>query len=480
MSANDELIALDAVEAVARLRAGEVSPLELVEAAAARIAEVNEAVNAVVTPCLDQARETARGFDVAAGDGPGWLAGLPVVVKDLNETAGVRTTFGSPVFADNVPACDEVMVATLKRSGAIVLGKANTPEFGAGANTFNEVFGKTRNPWNTAMTCGGSSGGSAVSVATGMSWLATGNDLGGSLRTPASFCSIVGLRPSVGRVAQGDGLMWQDIHQSLVAEGPLARTVADVALMLDAQCGRHLHDPKSLPRPDTPFLAAAQAPKAPVRVGFTPNLGIGPVDPEVAAICEAAANRFAEAGATVEAACPDFTGAMDMFQTLRAALFAAIAAPLLDNHRDQLKPEMVWQVEKGMALSAGAVGRAAIARTALCHRVADWFGDHDVLALPAAIVPPFDVDIRYVTEVDGHAFDNYVDWIYITYAITLTGCPAISVPCGFTESGLPVGLQLVGRPFGEAELLRHAAKFEEIAGLGKLTPLVPRDPGAPA
>ncbi len=468
MSAHEELIALNAVEAVARLRAGDVSPVELVDAAAARIEVVNPSVNAVVTTCFDQARDAAVKADRTTP-----LAGLPIVVKDLNEVAGVRTTYGSPIFTDNVPARDEVMVETLKKRGAVVIGKANTPEFGAGANTFNEVFGKTRNPWDTDLTCGGSSGGSAVAVATGMSWLATGNDLGGSLRTPASFCSVVGLRPAVGRVAHGAGLMWQDIHQSLVAEGPIGRTVADVALMLDAQSGRHPYDPKSLEAPSVPFLDAARAPKAPARVGYTPNLGIGPVDREVAAICEAATHRFADAGAVVADACPDFSGAMEMFQTLRAALFAAIAAPLLDNHRDQLKPEMVWQVEKGMALTAGEIGRAAIARTQLCRRVVDWFADYDLLALPAAIVPPFDVDIRYIEEVEGHCFDNYVDWIYITYAITLTGCPAISVPCGFTESGLPIGLQLVASPFQEARLLSFAAKLEEILDLGKLTPLTP-------
>jgi len=464
----DDLIELDAVEAVAHLHARDVSPVELVDAAAARIEAVNPAVNAVVTTCFDQARERAVKVDPATT-----LAGLPIVVKDLNEVAGVRTTYGSPIFAENVPARDEVMVETLKKRGAIVIGKANTPEFGAGANTFNEVFGKTRNPWNTSLTCGGSSGGSAVSVATGMSWLATGNDLGGSLRTPASFCSVVGLRPSVGRVAHGAGLMWQDIHQSLVAEGPIGRTVSDVALMLDAQSGRHPYDPKSLEAPRFAFLDAARAPKNPARIGFTPNLGIGPVDREVAAICQAATNRFLESGTTVEEACPNFSGAMEIFQTLRAALFAAIAAPLLDNHRDQLKPEMVWQVEKGMTLTAEEIGRAAIARTQLCRRVVDWFVDYDLLALPAAIVPPFDVDIRYIEEVEGHRFDNYVDWIYITYAITLTGCPAISVPCGFTKTGLPVGLQLVAPPFQEARLLSFAAKLEEIIGLGKLTPLKP-------
>jgi amidase len=473
MSGHDELIDLSACEAVTRLKAGDVSPVELVDAAAARIEAINPAVNAIPTLCLDQARDTAIAMPKPDNPEAGWLAGLPVMIKEVNEVAGVRTTYGSPIFADHVPVHDDLMVETLKRRGAVVLGKSNIPEFAAGANTFNEVFGKTRNPWNTDMTCGGSSGGSAVSVATGMSWLATGNDLGGSLRTPASFCSVVGLRPSVGRVAQAGGLMSQDSYQSLVVEGPIGRDVADVALMLDAQSGHNPKDPKSLASPACPFLQSAREPRAPKRVGFTPNLGIGPMDREVAAICAAAAARFADAGSVVEDATPDFAGAMDIFQTLRAALFATIAAPLLDNHREQLKTEMVWQVEKGMALSSGEVGRASVARSKLYQGVAEWFENYDVLALPAATVPPFDVNIRYIEEVDGHVFDNYVDWIYITYAITLTGCPAISVPAGFTEFGLPVGIQLVGRPYGEAELLSYAAQLEEILALGKMTPLVP-------
>jgi amidase len=383
----------------------------------------------------------------------------------------VRTTYGSPVFADYVPDHDELMVETLKRNGAIVIAKSNTPEFGAGANTFNEVFGKTVNPWNTALTCGGSSGGSAVAVATGMAWLGTGSDLGGSLRTPASFCSVVGLRPSPGRVAHGPG---RNPFQTLSVDGPMGRTVGDVALMLDAEVGGDPRDPLSLAAPAAPFVAAADAPRAPKRVGFTPNLGIGPVDPEVADICARAARRFADAGAVVEDAAPDFAGAMDIFQALRAALFVGVRSYLLDQHRDQLKPEMIWNIEKGMQQSTGDVARAWVAQGALYQRVAAWFEDYDLLALPAAIVPPFDVDMRYLDRLGDVEFDNYVDWIYITYAITLTSCPAISVPCGFTASGLPVGLQLVARPRGEAELIAYAAQFEQLAALGKLTPMAPR------
>lgn len=472
---SSDLVSLTARDAVALLKKGEVAPLELVDAAADRIAAVDGAVNAIPTLCLEQARDAAANFEQPGEAGPGWLAGLPMVVKDLNEVAGVRTTFGSPIFADYVPDADELSVATLKGNGAIVIGKSNTPEFGAGANTFNEVFGKTRNPWNTDMTCGGSSGGAAVSLATGMAWLATGSDLGGSLRTPASFCSVVGMRPSPGRVATGPT---SDPFQTLSVNGPMGRTVADTALMLDAEAGLNSHYPLSLPAPEVPFETAALNPVAPGKVGFSPDLGIGPVDAEVAEICRAAAVRLGEAGSSVDDDIPDFSDALEIFQTLRAALFVANRATLLENFRDKLKPEMIWNIEKGMQQSSGDIGRAQVERGKLTVRVADWFGDHDVLACPVAIVPPFDVDNRYVERVGDHEFDNYVDWLYIVAAITLTGCPAISVPCGFTASGLPVGLQLVGRPRGEAELLSYAAKAEEIFALDTLLPIDPRSPAA--
>jgi len=468
-----ELTRLSARDAVALLRRGEVSPVELVDAAAERIAEVDPAVNAVPTRCVEMAREAAAAVRVPDDPEAGWLAGLPILIKDLTDVAGVRTTYGSPIFADYVPERDDVMVARLKRNGAIVMGKTNTPEFGAGANTFNEVFGKTRNPWNTDMTCGGSSGGAAVALATGMTWLATGSDLGGSLRTPASFCSVVGMRPTPGRVPMGPT---SDPFQTLSMNGPMGRNVADLALLLDAQVGIEPGFPLSLPVPETSFETAALSPALPGSIGFSPNLGIGPVDAEVAEICRAAVGRLAGTETTVEESCPDFSGALDIFQTLRATLFVTGRASLLENHRDALKPEMIWNIEKGMKLTAAEIGRAQVERGHLTRRVADWFETHDILACPVAIVPPFDVDIRYVERVGDHAFDNYVDWLYIVAAITLTGCPAISVPCGFTASGLPVGLQLVARARDEAKLLSVAAAAEEIFGIAGQVPMDPRSP----
>jgi amidase len=400
----------------------------------------------------------------------GLLGGLPIAVKDLNAVAGVRCTQGSPIFADTVPDRSDIMVETLERRGAVVIGKSNTPEFGAGASTFNEVFGKTRNPWNVEKSVAGSSGGSAACVAAGQAWLATGSDLGGSLRTPASFNSVVGLRPSPGRVACGPTSL---PFNTLSVEGPMARNAADCALFLDAMAGWHAEDPLSLATPAVPFLDAVREARPPARVGFSPDLGIVPVEREVKRICAEAAGQFAAMGAEIDDACPDFSDAIEVFQTLRAATFAAGMEPLLRDHRARLKPEVIWNIEKGLALTADEIGRAQRAQAKLYASVAAFFADHDLLLCPAAIVPPFDVDMRYVEEVEGHRFDNYVHWISITFAITLTSCPAVSAPAGFTEAGLPVGLQIIGPPRGEAAVLGAAALLEQATGIARRLPIDP-------
>jgi amidase len=469
-----DLIKQPARRIVAMLRRREVSPLELIDAALARIAAVDGPVNALPTLCPDRARDHARRLSAASrgeAAGPGWLGGLPLAIKDVMDVAGVRSTQGSPIFADHVPERSDLQVERLEDNGGIVLARSNSPEFAAGSNTFNEVFGKTRNPWNTALTCGGSSGGSAVALATGMVWLANGTDLGGSLRIPASFCSIVGVRPSPGLVAQGPA---SDPFSDLSVSGPMARDVGDAALMFDAMVGHDPRDPLSIAPPAESFQAAVAHPVAPRRVAFTPDLGALPVDPEVAAICASAARRFAERGIAVDEATPDFAGSRESFQTLRALGFAIGKEELLSRHRERMKPEVIWNIEQGLKLDASAIGRAIRARAALYARIARFFETYDLLLCPAVIVPPFDIDQRYVTDVAGHRFDNYVDWLGITYFITLTACPALSLPCGFTESGLPVGLQMIGRPRGDAGLLAAAALLEEQLDLARHLPIEPR------
>ena len=469
---SDELIAMTAVEATRRLRGRELAPLDLLEAALARIAVVEGAVNAMPTLCAERARDHARRLErTPPPEGPGWLGGLPIAVKDLMPVAGVRTTFGSPIYADHIPRQSDLLVELLEARGAIVIGKSNTPEFGAGANTFNPVFGKTRNPWDTRRSCAGSSGGSAVALATGEVWLATGSDLGGSLRTPASFCSVVGLRPSPGRVPSAPRELPFD---KLSVDGPMARTVPDLALMLDAIAGQHAADPLSYPAPAIAYAAAAESRTAPKRIAFSPDLGISPVDPEVRAATAAAALRFRELGSAIEEDCPDFSEAPEAFQVLRAVGFVAGLGPHYRDRRELLKEDIVWNIERGLALSAERIGEAERARGRIFRNTAEFFSRYDLLVCPAACTPPFDIDRRYVTEVDGHRFENYVDWLRLVSAITLTSCPALSLPCGFTTEGLPIGLQLVAPPRGEAALISAAAALEEVLGLARLTPIQPR------
>ena len=466
-----ELYKQTARQMVELLRTRQVSPLEAVDASAARIEETDGNLNALPTLCVERAREHAERLSERPprDEGRGQLHGLPIAVKDLVDVAGVRSTKGSPIYANRVPRESSYSVGILESNGAVVIGKSNTPEFGAGANTFNEVFGKTRNPWDTRMTCGGSSGGSAVALASGQVWLATGSDLGGSLRIPASFCSVVGLRPSPGRVPEGPKAF---PFETLSVDGPMGRTVGDVALMLDAEAGHHPGDPLSYPAPETSYVEAVDNPVPPTRIAYTPNLGIAPVAGEVKDLCARAANLL-EGIADLEEDTIDLHDARETFQTLRAAQFVANMRPLLATHREQLKPEVIWNIEKGMALDRRDVEKAQAARGALFHRVTAFFEKYDLLVCPTVSVPPFDVSIRYLTEVDGVQMDNYVDWLLLTFALTLTACPAISLPCGFTESGLPVGLQLVGPPRGEASLLSAAVLFEEAVGLADRVPIDP-------
>ena len=477
MTGGDELIRMTARQVVALLDRRQVSPLELIDAALARIDAVDGAVNALPIRCPERAREHARRLMAQrppASEGRrGWLGGLPLAIKDSMDVAGVRSTHGSPIFADHVPARSDLQVEALERQGGIVLARSNAPEFAAGANTFNEVFGRTLNPWNTAMSCGGSSGGSAVALATGEVWLANGTDLGGSLRIPASFCSVVGLRPSAGVVPHGPD---HTAFDGLAVAGPMARNVGDAALMLDAMAAFDPRDPLSVEPPHDGYLAAALAPEAPRRIAFSADLGFLPIEPEVRDIAGAAVRQFAGRGVAVEEAAPDFAGAAEIFQTLRAMRFVAGYAPLLAEHRARLKPEIIWNIERGLKLDGAAVGRALRERSALYERVAEFFRRYDLLATPAVILPPFPVEQRYVETVAGRRFDNYVDWLGMSYAVTLTGCPALSLPCGFTRAGLPVGLQLVGRPRGERALLAAAALIEAQLDLAALLPITPRPP----
>ena len=456
---------------VGKLRQGEVTPLDLLDVLEKRIAEVDGKVNALPTLCFDRARDHAKKLMQQKPAERGVLAGLPVPIKDLTNVAGVLTTLGSPIYKDNVPERSDILVEMLETNGAVVYAKSNTPEFGAGANTFNEVFGRTLNPWNISRSAAGSSGGAAVALATGTAWLAHGSDMGGSLRSPASFCGIVGMRPSIGRVAHTPAAA---IDRNLGVQGPMARNVEDLALLLDAMSGEHPADPLSLPLLPVSFLSAARSGKKPKRVAYSPDLGITPVDPEVKAVTRKAAERFAGAGVIVEEAHPNWREAHECFHVLRAFDFALSKAALLRDKRDLLKPEVIWNIEEGLKLTVERIERAEAQRVTLAERALKFFERYDLLLCPTTIVPPYPVENRYVTECDGKKFDNYVEWLGIVYAITLACCPALSLPCGFTTSGLPIGLQMVAKPRAEADLLAGAKVLEDILGVRGSTPIDPR------
>jgi len=476
VASDQALVRATACVIVDKLNSGEVSPLDLLDVLEQRIAEVDGKVNALPTLCFDRARSRARALMQRPAGERGLLAGLPLPIKDLTNVEGVLTTQGSPIYRNNIPDRSDLLVEHLEANGGVIYAKSNTPEFGAGANTFNEVFGATRNPWDTSRSAAGSSGGAAVALATGMAWLAHGSDMGGSLRNPASFCGIVGMRPSIGRVAHTPVAA---VDRNLGVQGPMARNVEDLALLLDAMSGEHAADPLSLPLLPTSFLSAARSGGKPKRVAYSPDLGITPVDPEVAAITRKAAMRFAEAGAVVEEAHPDLREAHECFHVLRAFDFAISKAALLRSRRDQLKPEVIWNIEEGLKLTVEQLERAEAQRVAMTARTVEFFRSYDLLLTPATIVAPFPVEHRYVAECAGKKFDNYVEWLGIVYAITLVCCTALSLPCGFTASGLPVGLQMVAAPRAEAQLLAGAKLLEDILGVRGTTPIDPRPAKSP-
>ena len=472
MSSSD-LWRLSATEAVSALKQGETRPTELIEAAIARIEAVDGQINALPIRCFERAFDQAKALEASGlGDDPKSLAGLPTAVKDYNDVGGVRTTYGSPIYADRVAEKSDATIALLEARGAIPIAKSNVPEW-AGGHTFNPVHGITRNPWNTGRSAGGSSGGSAAALASGQVWLATGNDLGGSLRTPAGFNGVVGLRPGPGVVPRGARLQAFD---SLWVEGPMGRSVADVALMLDAGAGHAADDPLSFDPSDRSHVAALGGARLPKRVAFSRDLGVVPVASEIAEIAGAAASQLGGAGVDVTDDIPDFSGVLDAFQTLRAVLLGTMMGELLETHRDQIADDIVGNVERGFDVTPEKLFAAERIRWSLYHTMTTFFETHDLLICPSASIAVFPVGQRYVTEIDGKPCETYIDWFAITFALTMTSCPVISIPCGFTADGLPVGLQIVGKPRGEATLLGATQRIEQLFGVAGQLPLDPRLP----
>jgi amidase len=449
-----------AAELARRMRAKDLSAQEVMIAHLTQIERVNPKVNAIVTLLPERALAGARAADtaLARGDAVGPLHGLPVAHKDLFPTKGIRTTSGSPIFCDFVPDQDALIVERLRRAGAITIGKTNTPEFGAGSQTFNPVFGTTLNPYDTTKTCGGSSGGAAVALACRMLPIADGSDMGGSLRNPAGFCNVVGLRPSPGRVPS-----WPDLAGwfTLSVDGPMARTVADVALMLSAIAGPDPRSPIAIAEPGSLFARSLERDFAGTRIAWSRDLGGLPVDVRVTAALDGQRHVFDALGCPVEDNEPDFTDADEVFKTLRAWRFELALGELLETHRDQLKDTVIWNIEAGRRLTGPQLGRAERLRTSLYYRVREFMETYEFMILPVSQVPPFDVAQPYVTEINGVRLETYIDWMRSCYYISVLGLPAISVPCGFTPEGLPVGLQIVGRHQDDWGVLQLAYAFEQ-------------------
>jgi amidase len=461
---------MSATDLTTSMREGTLAVTEVLTAHIERIEQANPTINALVALDLDKAMDHAvhldRRWDKNTDKGP--LYGLPTAHKDILPTQGMRTTRGSTLFAHDVPTVDHIVVERMKNAGAITLGKTNVPEFGLGSHTFNDVYGLTRNPYDPTKSAGGSSGGAAAGLATGMIPIADGSDTGGSLRNPASFCNVVGLRPTPGRVPSWpESAAWG----RLSVKGPMARTIEDAALLLSVLAGPDSRSPMSLDTPGQAFAGPLTADPHGTRIAWSADLnGSVPVAPDVVDALIPVLQTFTDLGCHVEEAAPNLTGADTVFETLRAWQLEYTLGPLFEEHPDQFKHDAVWNIEQGRHLTGNDIGRAEIAQTTLHHTMRLFFQHYDFLITPVSQVAPFDAELVYPQEIHGQVMSNYLEWMRLPSMISATGCPAISVPAAFTPTGLPVGLQIIAAPRAEKALLQIAHAFEQSNGAGARRP----------
>jgi len=470
MSTND-IVFLSATQLTEQIRQKKLSAVEVLEAHLRQIELFNPRLNAIVTLCPDLALEAARTVDksIYNNDPLGILAGLPVAHKDLVMTKGIKTTYGSPIFRNFIPDQDALIVQRLKNAGAVTVGKTNTPEFGAGSQTFNTVFGETFNPYDMTKTCGGSSGGAAVALASRMLPIADGSDTGGSLRNHASFCNVDGFRPSPGRVpVYPSKISWSPIS----VQGPMARTVSDCALMLSAIAGPDPRVPISLPEPSEQFIGSLDRDFTGTRIAWSKQLGDLPVEKTITETISASISHFKALGCKIDEASPDLSSADKIFKIWRGWGREINEGVLLRKNRNLLKDTMIWDIEQGVGLSGPDLGWAESERTALFLRMHAFMEQYEFIICPVTQVPPFDIRERFVSEIDGVKMDSFIDWMKSCYYITITGHPAISVPCGFTDTGLPVGIQIVGRYRDDLGVLQLAKAFEEATRFWQQLPAI--------
>lgn len=452
-----ELIKKSACEIVGLLKKGEISIDDTLDALETHIEKIDPEINALPTLCFERARAAARRGDPENSV----LAGIPVAIKDLTDVAGVRTTRGSMLYANHVSEQSDILVERIEANGGIIYAKSNTPEFGTGGNTFNDVFGATRNPHDVSRSAGGSSGGAAAALASGSAWLAQGSDLGGSLRTPAAFCGVTSLRPSPGLIATSPGMQPFDVYSQT---GPMARNIADLALFADAMAGPSSLTGLSKPHLIGEFCSAAAQPVKPIKIAYSEDLGVTQTSSEVAAICNAAIAKLEREQVNVEINHPDL-GMMDAaFEVPRALGYAQSYGAELASTREIMKPEVVWNVEKGLNLSADEIRQSLDAQGQVFANALRFMQDYDLLICPATILAAYPVEERYPGYSDGLGYSEYYRWLAICCAVTTTTLPVITLPCGKTDSGLPVGLQLVGKAHGELELFALASYLEQVFG----------------
>ena len=459
-----------ATEVVSLLRSKEISPDEALDENLKRIKETHSSINAVVTICEERARHQIKNLDTERKDQPGYLYGLPIVIKDLTDVKDVKTTYGSQIYKDHIPKSSDFLVERIEKMGGVIIGKTNTPEFGAGSQTFNEVFGYTPNPWNSQYTSGGSSGGTASALAAGAAWLGTGSDLGGSLRNPASFCGVVGLRTTPGTIAHGpQNLPFNDLS----VDGPMARTVKDIALFLDTMTGIDYRDPLSSISNDRPYQNFINEDKHKLNIGITDDFGVLACASEVRDSINRAEKILLEMGHNVDRVYPDLSESENTFQTLRAHLLATDKRELYKKHRNILKEDLRLNIEKGFKLTEEQISKANVARGQIIKNTNVFFEKYDFLIAPSSMVAPFSIKEHWPKKVEDKIFDNYVSWLMTAAAISLTGCPSLAVPCSTTKNNLPIGIQIIGKRRNEGQVLNLGHKFQKHSNNYAITPFDP-------
>ncbi len=453
------------------LQKKEVSPLEVLYSCIERINELNPLINAVVTMEEEQAIDNLKNIDHDITDSV--LKGMPVLVKDINDVKDMRTTYGSQLFSKHIPKTSDIIVETIVKNGGNILGKTNIPEFAAGSHTYNAVFGTTKNPWNTKVSSGGSSGGSAAALATGMAWFATGSDLGGSLRNPASWCGIVGLRPTPGLVPHGPSKL---PFLNLSVAGPMARNVEDLAIFLDSMVSHNSKDPLSFSKtPNSYYRKIVSENEKKYLLGFTDDFGIFPCDPEIRDMMKNTIKLFESLGHKVANVYPDMKNSEKSFQKIRAYMFYATYRGLLHKDQSLIKDEVIWNIKEGSKLTIDELVEAEEQRLKIYKNTIDFFAKFDFLVIPSAIVPAFSIDEKWVKKVEDTVFDNYVSWLMIAACISLTGCPSLALPTSFSSNNAPIGIQIVAPPHQESKLLKFAKSIEDNINISNLVPINPNN-----